>query len=967
MADNDKELSGITKEPSAPPPPPTNGDATAQQAESLLRSKGVLAKVAGSGEVDNEVTSLIVDAVEPPRVSDTSKVPATSCTSRLATTPPKKPSDDTTKTLLTPLYLGYLEDPASPSSPGVESKKARGADAARAPVSVLTVDTLPLELLSSPLLARQAPPPPTTRVLLEPGAYPVAGWSGPPPQEQEPPLPENSQEEAPPSTARNNTNIGLDTDDGLAEAVPVEEDTLPATEAQPFDLEAARAQRSKNATHQRKVHFCLGIIVLLGLVVVVTAVAFVQGDTKANTNPTISPSRSPSASPSLAPSASLDVFLESLPNYTLEALGQLSTPQRKAVDWLSRHPNATGLEEWRKAQLFALATFYHAMNGDSWRKEIKERWLRYDRPECLWFSNRFGFFAANGQYVEDEAINPVFSYQENGFGDTCNEHNQFTTLVLLGLEPSASKLFVPSEIVLLSSLRALSLPMNNINATSIAEFLPSNLFAKMTRLEKLYLNNNQLQGSVPTEMGLVTELRDLNLHGNLLSGSLPSELGALTQTTDLVLDVNGFTGRIPTELGGMESLLLMDLSENVLSGPLPSELGLLGQLTSLYVPRNALSGALPSELGLMTSLTMLYVTGNAFAGSLPSQVCAMSGLVSLQAANNALTGSLPKDIGMLTSMTKLLLYNNDLTGPVPSELGRISGMSTLSLKENRFSGAIPSELGLMRGLTSLNLEDNNLTGTLPTELTLLNGSLSALTLANNSLLLGTIPEIFCPLGIYDPDIRRGISFDCKEELCGCCWCPCPGSNYSSACNTLPWIPSRDDPLWPGEFPRPVNRSNAVTINVYPDEYPEDLLLEWSVFGGSGEWIFLGSNSPLGAHTLSSYTKDVESNSVYRLKIHDSWGDGICCQVGLGWITITTSIPSEELLEGSTIWEAPGYELGELLEVLLWIDSRGEARQVKYIQGRGYALVTDDPMKDTPTIVFPEEELTFTEQTQSAVP
>jgi len=47
----------------------------------------------------------------------------------------------------------------------------------------------------------------------------------------------------------------------------------------------------------------------------------------------------------------------------------------------------------------------------------------------------------------------------------------------------------------------------------------------MTALKKLFLGNNQLTGSIPSELGAMTSMEDLDLNSNQLTGTIPSELG----------------------------------------------------------------------------------------------------------------------------------------------------------------------------------------------------------------------------------------------------------------------------------------------------------------------------------------------------------------------------------------------------------------------------------------------------------
>jgi hypothetical protein len=65
----------------------------------------------------------------------------------------------------------------------------------------------------------------------------------------------------------------------------------------------------------------------------------------------------------------------------------------------------------------------------------------------------------------------------------------------------------------------------------------------------LYLNNNQLSGEIPAELGNLSNLFRLYLNDNQLSGSIPAELGNLSNLFRLYLNDNKLSGSIPEELG----------------------------------------------------------------------------------------------------------------------------------------------------------------------------------------------------------------------------------------------------------------------------------------------------------------------------------------------------------------------------------------------------------------------------------
>ena len=92
------------------------------------------------------------------------------------------------------------------------------------------------------------------------------------------------------------------------------------------------------------------------------------------------------------------------------------------------------------------------------------------------------------------------------------------------------------------------------------------------RVFSLSLRENNLTGSLPKEIGLLTGLYGLNLDMNHLSGSIPTEIGNLTHLEDLSLFGNKLSGTFPAELARLENLRYLNLKGNNFSGTLPPEL-----------------------------------------------------------------------------------------------------------------------------------------------------------------------------------------------------------------------------------------------------------------------------------------------------------------------------------------------------------------------------------------------------------
>ncbi|KAF5181660.1 Leucine-rich repeat receptor protein kinase ems1 [Thalictrum thalictroides] len=98
-------------------------------------------------------------------------------------------------------------------------------------------------------------------------------------------------------------------------------------------------------------------------------------------------------------------------------------------------------------------------------------------------------------------------------------------------------------------------------------------FSSLPHLSVLILQGNNLNGTIPQEIGTLTNLIHLNLNSNLFGGDLPISLGNLTSLVHLDLSNNNLNGPIPPKIGNLNHLLELRLSHNNLSGHLPPEIG----------------------------------------------------------------------------------------------------------------------------------------------------------------------------------------------------------------------------------------------------------------------------------------------------------------------------------------------------------------------------------------------------------
>ena len=177
------------------------------------------------------------------------------------------------------------------------------------------------------------------------------------------------------------------------------------------------------------------------------------------------------------------------------------------------------------------------------------------------------------------------------------------------------------------------------------------------RVLTLSLEENELDGTIPPEIGGLTSLTFLRLSANRLRGGIPPEIGNLTNLTYLSLRLNQLAGRIPPELGQLTNLTRLRLYRNQLTGPIPAALGDLSNLTELSLNVNQLSGRIPPELGQLTRLEWLSLGGN------------------------QLSGPIPPELGQLTNLSVLRLgFNPSLSGPLPDTFPSLTALEELSLE-----------------------------------------------------------------------------------------------------------------------------------------------------------------------------------------------------------------------------------------------------------------------------------------------
>ena len=173
----------------------------------------------------------------------------------------------------------------------------------------------------------------------------------------------------------------------------------------------------------------------------------------------------------------------------------------------------------------------------------------------------------------------------------------------------------------------------------------------------------------------------------------------------LELDDNNLTGEIPEEIGKLDSLSSLDLRWNAITGGLEN-LKNLPELHELKLSANQFSGNIPEALGELTNLKRLDLSENQFSGAIPSLVGNLMRLQSFAAHSNQLSGEIPEEMCYPYKLTRLVLSDNELSGSISDTLMNCEALQHLNLANNQFEGNIPDELISANRFNWLDLRGN---------------------------------------------------------------------------------------------------------------------------------------------------------------------------------------------------------------------------------------------------------------------
>jgi len=138
---------------------------------------------------------------------------------------------------------------------------------------------------------------------------------------------------------------------------------------------------------------------------------------------------------------------------------------------------------------------------------------------------------------------------------------------------------------------------------------------------ELKLDENQLEGSLPDEIGVLLSLESLNADDNSITGSIPSTIGNLINMIEIDIDTNYLGGTIPDEIYNLSELQILDIDTNTFTGTISSDIRKLEKLFYVQLSYNYFSGTIPEEFSNLSHLIVLTIEENDFVGDIPTSLC----------------------------------------------------------------------------------------------------------------------------------------------------------------------------------------------------------------------------------------------------------------------------------------------------------------------------------------------------------
>ncbi|XP_042512402.1 leucine-rich repeat receptor-like protein kinase TDR [Macadamia integrifolia] len=186
-----------------------------------------------------------------------------------------------------------------------------------------------------------------------------------------------------------------------------------------------------------------------------------------------------------------------------------------------------------------------------------------------------------------------------------------TSLSRLRIQDNRITGAIPPGFGLLPNLTFMDLSMNNFTGE-----IPRDL-GDSARLELVNISGNPLGTSLPANIWSGPNLQIFSASFCKLKGKIPDFIGCRS-LYKLEMEGNELNGSIPWDIGDCGKLLYLSLKHNSLTGIIPWELSSLPYITDVDLSHNFLTGSIPSNFGNCTTLESFNVSNNQLTGPIPS-------------------------------------------------------------------------------------------------------------------------------------------------------------------------------------------------------------------------------------------------------------------------------------------------------------------------------------------------------------
>lgn len=231
---------------------------------------------------------------------------------------------------------------------------------------------------------------------------------------------------------------------------------------------------------------------------------------------------------------------------------------------------------------------------------------------------------------------------------------------------------------------------------------------------KVQIGNQNLKGSLPSELVSLSALVQLEVQGNQLSGSFPN----LADSLQILLAHDNFFTSLPADFFAKKSALQTIVIDNnpFAAWQIPDNIRDASGLQEISANRANVTGTIPQFFDGATFPTLrnLHLSGNFLEGGLP-ETFASSSIQSLWLNGQLGSSKLNGSIAILQNMTDLQeiwLHMNQFSGPLP-DFSNLQGLQNLSLRDNQLTGIVPPSLINLKSLVIVNLTNNMLQGPIP--------------------------------------------------------------------------------------------------------------------------------------------------------------------------------------------------------------------------------------------------------------